>query len=852
MTSCILKVRTEYSFGKVICSLDKAVDTLSKLKVQAAAIVDNTTWGHAKWHKACLERGIKPILGASCAVAKGNRVLGHMWFLARNRQGLSELYQLLSNSYHHKMPTDDGQINAILISELVQASDNIFIFTGGVCQYDALKEIANTHPSTLKIDVSDDAPISIQMLKTSLAAQLGIETVKINENSCCDAEDIAIARSLKIHQTFNRELKDIQSDISQEKIAEACEVYSLAKGWMLKADEIITIQELFTSAPNPIYLARAQKELDIIHAKGFGSYLKLVASIVQDMKASNIFKGPGRGSSAGSLVCYLLGITDIDPIKHGLMFTRFVDISRTDYPDIDIDIASSDKVLALNLLKDKYGASHVAMVGNVVRYQKRSAIWAIARANDYDAEEILSADESIDYSKYPKLSHVQNLIGHAQHTSIHAGGVLVSDEPLHHYCVIDNEGVAHIDKNDLAYLNLLKIDILSLKTLDLIKGLGGIKWRELDTYNALTWSLISRGYTAGIFQIDGVYVSSLASKAKPKNLAELAEVIALARPAPLNNGTVDRWLRKRKTKLLIYQEDVMKEASHFGALSMTEVNQLRKIISKSHDDSAGLEKLKQAFVNGAVAKGYNMGYAAFKWDEIVSNGKWQMCKAHAYCYALTAYACAYLKANRPGDYAAAYLNLDKDTKDIKSFLQEFILAGGMYRGFDAAFSQLSWSCCGHALYAGFDSLKDIGHFKALELCNKRNQGEISADELSNIPCRYLTRDLFPLYFRYKNYHSGIFLCTQSIPEDALFESVGMVTRCNVYHNRYGLYLSITIRDDVGYVIGYKNLEQNEAEAYSNIMPNTIVKFSGIKLSQGKFSTYLKIRIETLSIIGAKG
>jgi DNA-directed DNA polymerase III PolC len=478
----------------------------------------------------------------------------------------------------------------------------------------------------------------------------------------------------------------------------------------------------------------------MIKEKGFEDYFYVIADLVAAAKKVMLV-GPARGSSAGSLVCYLLGITDVDPIVHDLMFERFIDITRADLPDIDIDFQDTKRELVIKHLVRKYGQERVGRLGTINRMKAKSALGAVAKQinvppweiNDVkeavierkggDARAAFCVMDALDtldvgkalLEKYPAMRNAAYLENHASHSGMHAAGVVVTNDRLSKYGTIDRSGTIQLDKKDAEAINLLKIDALGLRTLSVIQDcLDQIgKEREwlveypLDDVEA--FAVFNEERYAGVFQFEGYALQSLTRQMKVKEFNDIVAITALARPGPLHCGAATEYIERRTGQMetvhlhrlaepittstygtVIYQEQVMAIGRVLGQLSWEDVSELRKAMSKSLGDEF-FNKYWVKFEVGAVAQGIDSKEARSIWDKICTFGSWAFNKSHAVSYGLVSYWCAVLKAHWPLEYAAACLRNAKDPDQTIKLLREIKLEGYDFKSVDPARSELTWT-----------------------------------------------------------------------------------------------------------------------------------------------------------------
>ena len=430
-----------------------------------------------------------------------------------------------------------------------------------------------------------------------------------------------------------------------------------------------------------VYLSRLQYELNLIEQKGFVDYFKVIADMVQYAK-QNMVVGPARGSSCGSLVCYLLGITDIDPIPHGLIFERFIDVTREDFPDIDLDFADNKRELVFTYLIGKYGNDKVARLGTVSRFKAKSAIGETAKAvrlSRFVADEISDTiirrndgDDRADYcifdsltttetgqellKLYPNIMVASKLEAHARYAGTHAAGVVITNEPITNFVARDtHNNRIMIDKYDCEAINLMKVDALGLRTLTIIGDcLDQIGWSKqrllayvLDDDRA--YELLRKRLFTGIFQFEGKALQNLCRKVTVDCFTDITALTALARPGPLISGEAFRWCDRRMAKakvdflhdlmipitvdtygLIVYQEQMLRIVREIGGLSWEDTTALRKGMSKSLGIEY-FEKYWETFKLGAASNGIDELLARRIWETVNSSGGYAFNKVPCCC-----------------------------------------------------------------------------------------------------------------------------------------------------------------------------------------------------------------------------
>jgi DNA polymerase III alpha subunit len=798
MSMVQLRIRTEYSFGETFAPIPRVIERLKALGCTAAGIVDGSTWGHVKWHKACVAAGIAPLLGVEVVVSDEAET-PRMWFLAKNTEGLKEMYRFTSKSHHQKVATQRGSLPRLYRSDVLAMSPNIIKFAGDVTDGEFLKK------AKAYVDLNPASRI-LNMKKENIAKAMKLKLVSTSDNAFAFEEDKEIFELIAngMKPTPQYILPKLEHAEVAKKIARECEGLALPKAPMIVAkgdleklcrDGIKERKLKWT----PEYEARLQHELKLIKAKNFESYFIVVADMVRYAK-QHMLVGPSRGSAAGSIVCYLSRITEVDPIPPKLFFERFIDISRSDLPDIDLDFPDDKRHLVFSYMVEKYGADNVAKIGTVALFKPKSALIEVCKSLGIPPTatasvkiamiERASHDERASHclgdtftgtepgrqfiAAYPQAMKAAMVEGHASHTGVHAAGLLVCNVPIIDFATVDANGIAHIEKGAAESLGLLKIDVLGLRTLGILEDSGvKIDWYNLTFDDPKTFSSVfNRGRFCGIFQFEGAALRDISRRVKFKTLREIDAVTALARPGPFAGGVTEEYLNRADGKkydsihpsvtkhmedtygLPVYQEQTIAILREIGQFSWDDTGEARKAISKRYGKEY-FDKLWVKFVAGATKQGFSESEAQKIWDMISVMGAWQMNKAHTHSYAVISYWTAYLKAHHPLEFAAANLRSAKDEESAIQLLREMHKEGVKYIPFDLKLSQENWAVQKGKLVGGFLSLKGFGEVKAKKYRELRDAGKLSPkqiEELKNAPNVFA--DIFPMKTRYGEYFTN--------------------------------------------------------------------------------------------------
>ena len=468
---------------------------------------------------------------------------------------------------------------------------------------------------------------------------------------------------------------------------------------------------------NKEYLDRLDEELKIIKDKKFAPYFLVVQSMISWAKKEGIMVGPGRGSAAGSLVCYSLGITDIDPIKYGLLFFRFINPERNDFPDIDTDIQDNRRDEVKDYLVRQY--RHVASIATFLEFKDKGVVRDVARVLDIpltDVNKVLKLVDTWDEycssrttawfrEKYPEVEvYGEQLRGRIRGTGIHAAGVVTSKDPIFRFAPMETRSspgsderipVVGVDMEEAERIGLIKIDALGLKTLSVIQDAVAmikenhykdIDLDSLDLADAKVYEMLSDGYTKGVFQCEATPYTNLLVKMGVKNFNELAASNALVRPGAMNTIGKDYIARKHGKQnvsythqimkeftedtygCVLYQEQVMQACVHLGQMSMSEADKVRKIIGKKKD-AKEFDVYKEQFVKGASAY-ITPNQALDLWHDFEAHAGYSFNKSHAVAYSTLSYWTAWLKYYYPLEFMFALLKNEKDKDGRTEYLIE--------------------------------------------------------------------------------------------------------------------------------------------------------------------------------------
>ncbi len=538
--------------------------------------------------------------------------------------------------------------------------------------------------------------------------------------------------------------------------------------------------------------ARLTFEKGVIRELGFVSYFLIVWDLIRWARENGIPVGPGRGSAAGSIVAYLLGITRVDPLKYDLLFERFLNSARVSMPDIDIDFCKEGRERVLAYTRTRYGAENVAQIVTFGTMASRTVVRDVARALDLPLREVDRIAKKIPagpgaptlkqwiekdaefqalQKDRPDLAELFRLStpleGLARHISTHAAGVVIADKPIVEYVPLAKNGddvTTQWTMTQLEDLGLLKMDYLGLRTLTILsRTLENIEragppgtvppdLERLPDRDPATYALLAAGDTLGVFQLESDGMRKLLSRLRPDCFEDLIAVLALYRPGPLESGMVETFVKRKHGQepiryehpslepilrdtygSIVYQEQVMLIANRLGNLSLNEADNLRKAMGKKKPEI--MEKFSGQFLQGAIANGCAADVAKEVWGNMVKFGGYGFNKSHSTAYAVLTYQTAWLKANHRSAFVAANLSCEmSDSDKVKAFVDDARRAGIAVLAPDARESGWEFRPEVQGIRFGFGAIKGTGGkaIEALVAARARLSEKSAAPTLHNL------------------------------------------------------------------------------------------------------------------------
>lgn len=701
-----LKITTEYSLLKSLIKLPDLISFLNENNIKECAICDENLNGFMDFYLKCKENNIKPIIGLDTVYESM-----HIYVYAKNYLGYQELLKIdyLKDNMNLSYLENSNLLviipfKSIDIYEKLKYKDNVYI---GFC---------NDIEKNNALLISDKI-VYVDNVRCLFKKDISyLKYLKmLNDNFVYNDNAYYKTSSFEDIQTTYEFSKQINLEIPFDKKYIPKFNNSDNNHEYLKKLCILGLNKRFNGKVSNKYKERILYELDVINKMGFVDYFLIVYDYVLYAKKNDIFVGPGRGSAAGSLVSYSLGITNIDPIKYDLLFERFLNINRKKMPDIDIDFESDKRINMIEYVKNKYGFDKVAVGLTFNNYKAKLILRDLAKLLKVDSNVFdkfikninssLSLKENYQNEKVKKYiemySELKNLYDISYHleglkknTSTHAAGVIISSEKLGKIIPISNEDGTLKTGIEMPYLEkmgLLKMDFLALEKLNIIskvsKKIKNFNINNIPLDDKKTLKIFYDADTDDIFQFESSYAKSVLDKLKITSFNELTVSLALVRPGA--NKQIDEYLKNKKEGInlagdltdilgstygtIIYQEQVMKIFEKVGGYSLFEADDIRVAISKKKEDIINAQHDK--FVSGGIKNGYSKEFVEKLFNKIKEFGGYGFNKSHSVAYALVSYQMAYLKANYPKEFMFYLLENNKDISKCEKILSSLKNSG---------------------------------------------------------------------------------------------------------------------------------------------------------------------------------
>ncbi|RYL93793.1 DNA polymerase III subunit alpha [Sporolactobacillus sp. THM7-4] len=822
-----LHVHSEYSLLDSTCRIDQLAERAKSEGQKALALTDsNVMYGVVPFYHACKKQGIHPVIGMELSVAdfriNTSRQLeqGTLILLAENGQGYSQLVKLASLVQYRK----DRQIG---VRELEKYSDGLIALSGGpeglltrMLEAGEVQKAARLagwfekiFPGRFYLECQRHGNIYEKRAEEtllSISRSLSIPIVATNDVHYLDKADSEAYACLSCIRTgakltdsrpaypdhefkSEREMSNLFSDLPgavdrTEEIAFRCRfdfhfdkmrlpAFPVSPG--LTSEQLLRekceqgLRERYDSAGEETH-RRLEKELAIINQMGFNDYFLIVGDLVEHARKSGFTPGPGRGSAAGSLVAYLLKITDVDPIKYHLLFERFLNPERVTMPDIDMDFPDTDRDKMILYACEKYGKAHVAQIITFGTLAAKAAIRDVGRTLDGDprladrmARLIPSAPKMTLEKAYHESAKLRQMIrdsreagnlfrlagqveGLARHSSIHAAGVVLSDRPLSETVPVqeghDGIPVTQFPMEDLEALGLLKIDFLGLRNLTFMREVlrrasdyseRPLQAEDIPPDDPETFEMLSKGETTGVFQLESEGMRQVLRKLRPTGFEDIVAVIALYRPGPVQ--FIDRYVKRKHGEeevhfphpdlkpilaptygVLVYQEQIMQIAVKMAGYSLGQADILRRAVAKKKRDL--LEAQQKGFITGCVKNHYSRDTAERIFDLIVRFANYGFNRSHAVAYSIISYRLAYLKTHYPQSFMAAHLSSVAGSQEkLTAAAEEMRRSGIPLYPPSINLSQKTFEPSDKGIRFGLSAVKNLGGGAIDEIIMERNK-----------------------------------------------------------------------------------------------------------------------------------
>tara|TARA_A100001015_G_scaffold319974_1_gene444728 strand:- start:1919 stop:5314 length:3396 start_codon:yes stop_codon:yes gene_type:complete len=830
-----LQVKSHFSISSGLPKPSQIVDAAITNKMQAVALTDkNSFFSLVKFYRYAFEKGIKPICGVDFDISTQTGKKGNVILLAKNKIGLEQLFKLSTNAF---VSSSQGE-RTIQEEMLLENSSNLICIMPTTSEDVVALALNNEAEINLKLDAYQKAFAENFFIGSSnfgesysqvaasvsdLAFAKSIPAVALNDVLFLEPDD-HLAHQAKVAINSATLLKDEMDSIKispeqyfksyqeMEKIhpktsidntfevAKLCNVmvgageHFLPRFEVEEQTDLGSYLEKISSAKLGDYLD-ANKELDqaaykdrldyelkIITEKGYPGYFLIVMDFVKWAKEQNIPVGPGRGSGAGSLVAYVLSITTLDPLQHGLLFERFLNPERPSLPDFDIDFCIEGRDRVIEYVQKKYGEKSVAQIGTLGTMAARGVTRDVTRIlgkpygfGDMIAKMIpltpgIKLKDAIEDSEELQNLQKENeeaaevlelalkLEGCARSIGKHAAGVVIAPNDIHeftplHYDSETNSIATQLDMYDVEDVGLVKFDFLGLRTLTVINNAvmsierinPDFKLKEIPFDDAKVFNLLSSGKTKGLFQLESSGMIDLIKRLKPENFSDIVALVALYRPGPLNSGMADDYINRKNGResiayqhtnlkkvlnetygVFVYQEQVMEAAQVLASYSLGDADNLRRAMGKKKADV--MEEEKGTFVAGCKNNNISENKAIEIFDNIEKFAGYGFNKSHSAAYAFIAYQTAYLKTHYPSHFIASVLSSEQDKTDkLEPHVKDCGLMGIeiLPPNINTSFETFIVNNKNQIEY-GLGALKDVGRKFIEEVCKERSNGKFTS------------------------------------------------------------------------------------------------------------------------------
>lgn len=835
-----LHSHTEYSLFDGISRIGELVSHVKEMGQTALAITDHgVMYGAIYLYKECIKQGIKPIIGCEIYVTRGSRFdksgngkekLAHLILLAENNEGYQNLIKICSKAwtegYYHRPRADHELLEKyheglIVTSACVGGEVPQAILNGDM---DEARKVIEFYINTFGKDnyfleiqnhgLPEEA--AVRPVLASLAKEYGLGLVATNDFHYTKKED-ARSQEIKLCISTGKTLDDpyhfhfandefycksgdemrailgnFPGAIENTRvIADRCNVELTFGEHKLPSFDVPEgetaasyLRKLCEKALPERYAvvtdkerSRMDYELGVIDKMGFSDYFLIVMDFIHYAKSHGIPIGPGRGSAAGSIVSYLLHITEVDPLRFDLLFERFLNPARVSMPDIDTDLCYRRRGEVIEYLARKYGSDQVAQIITFGTLAARAVIRDVGRVTNMPLREVDRIAKMVpvgpgvtlkktmegsrefrdlydsDTTVHRLIDHCLDLEGISRNSGTHAAGVVICSKPVEEYVPIqltqDGFIQTQYEKDQVEQLGLLKMDLLGLRNLtvihdalEMIRENRGIDLdiNKIPSEDEETCKMLCDGDTIGVFQSESSGFTSLLMQLHPERFEDLIPMVALYRPGPLGSGMAEDFIKRKHGKIpveyphpslepilketygvILYQEQVMQIASVMGGFSLGQADMLRRAMG--HKEPEILHQNRETFVDGAVANGVDDRTANYVFDLMVHFAGYGFNKSHSVCYGWIAWQTAYLKAHYRPEFMAAMMTCYNGDRDkVSRYISDTRRAGVVIAAPDVNLSEAYFSVKGDKILFGLDGIQNVGEGAVRSIIEARKQG----------------------------------------------------------------------------------------------------------------------------------
>jgi len=853
-----LHTHSEYSILDGASKIDDLIKKAKHFKMPALALTDHgNMFGALEFYEKAVSNGIKPIIGEEFYLAQGSMEKRHakekpyhLILLAKDEEGYQNLLHLSSMAFlegFYYRPRIDKELLSSRSKGLICMSSCLggeipLLLTAGrndearkrVGDYLDIFGREDFYFELMDNGLEEQQKVNPELIK--LSKEMDIKTVATNDIHYLEKQDAAYHDVLLCIQTGKSiketgrlkfkseefyfkspdEMMDLFSCYPQAisntlAITEKCNL-SIELGKVLLPH--FTIPERHSAESYLKMLTeegikkrykqiseevrkRVDMEIEVIESMGFCTYFLIVWDFIRFARNRGISIGPGRGSAAGSIVAYALGITNVDPLKYGLLFERFLNPARISMPDIDIDFDGDRRDEVIQYVREKYGKDRVAQIITFGAMKARAVVRDVARAMDIQAKDAdviakmipprydITIEEALHTSKelaahVKKSQNIKKLFEISsgleklvRHPSTHAAGVVIAPAPLITIVPLYRDPKSgsistQFQAKYLEHVGLVKMDFLGLKNLTVIKrcldeiGNDGMSVPDMDNLDLLdkeVYKLLSSGKSLGIFQLESSGMQSLLKRLAPNRFDDIVAILALYRPGPLDSGMVDEFIERKHGRkpivytdpnledvlketygIIVYQEQVMEIAQVISGFTMAEADNLRKAMGKKKPEI--LEEAKEKFIDGAVKRKVKQDAAEQIFELIKTFGRYGFNKSHSTAYALLAFQTAYLKVHFPVYYLASLLSGElNDTDKIAQYINEAKDMHLEIHAPDINKSGVMFEVLGNSILYALAAIKNAGESAARVIVKERKKGSFLSlfDFTSRVDLRLVNR-----------------------------------------------------------------------------------------------------------------